>query len=217
MSIGDVLVISDGNGIDYNCTISNTDENIVTATILHKQVSNVESKINIILYQAIPKGDKLDFIVQKAVELGVYSIIPFDTKRCVSRPDEKSKVKKTERLNKIALEAAKQCGRSFIPTVTPFMSFLEALEHAKSNDINLMFYENGGIRINDALKSFTGTSIGIFIGSEGGFESDEVEQIASINSLGNTTSVCTLGKLILRCETAGLASISIIKNILGDI
>lgn len=214
MSVGDNLTISDGNCVDYHCKIEDISNDIVLSSIINKEISQVESDVKITLYQAIPKGDKLDFIVQKAVELGVATIVPFDTKRCVSRPDEKSKVKKTARLNKICLEAAKQCGRSKIPVVENFLSFDQAIDHAKQNSLNLFFYEYGGMRLNDALSSFQGLSIGIFIGSEGGFEPYEVDNMraADIN-----LHVCTLGKLILRCETAGITAVSIIKNILGDI
>ncbi len=212
LQLGDNITVSDGVSTIYNCCISKVTDGILYADILSNDNFPAENAIKLTLYQAIPKGDKLDFIVQKAVELGVDTIVPFDTKRCVSRPDRKGKLKKTVRLNKIAQEACKQSIRTTKATVHDFLSFSEALDHAKDNDLNIIFYEKGGIRICEALKDKTYRSIGIFVGSEGGFEDFEVLALSEMGAL-----TCTLGRLILRCETAPITAISIIQSILGRI
>lgn len=215
--VGDVLTIcnTDQNaqtcGFDYTCHISAFDAQTVTLAVDSCAKSDAEPTVSITLYQAVPKNDKLDSIVQKSVELGVTAIVPVLTKRCISRPDAKSQVKKRERLQKIASEAAKQCGRNLLPEVRDFCSFKEALSDCQNADCKIICYEGGGIRLCDAYRD-SHTSIALFVGSEGGFEEQEVRQAEQAGVVS-----CTLGKLILRCETAPITAISVLRSLTGDI
>ena len=144
------------------------------------------------------------------MELGVSSVVPVISARCISRPDEKSSVKKLQRWNKIALQAAQQSRRGIIPEVMPVITFSEAAENLCESDCNIIFYECGGERVGNIItRSFD--RINIFIGSEGGFEKSEVEKI---KAKGGTAA--TLGKRVLRAETAPLAALSIIMYITGN-
>ncbi len=173
-----------------------------------------ELPIEIFLYQGFPKGDKMEFIVQKAVELGVHEIIPVSTKRTIVKLDSKKEAKKIERYNSIALSAAKQANRGKIPVVRNVMSFSEAITDLQKKDIGLIPYElaegmNETRAIIDSVKGRT--SIGIFIGPEGGFDSSEIEKAREAGVLP-----ITLGKRILRTETAGIAVLSILMYVLEN-
>ena len=198
-------------GWDYHCIISSFDSQSVTLDVVSFEKSQTESSVSITLYQAVPKNDKFDIIVQKAVELGVNTVVPVFTRRCISRPDIKSQIKKRDRLQKIASEAAKQCGRSVLPVVKDFMTYEEALQDCQSRDCKIICYEGGGIRLNKAYEP-SHHSIALFIGSEGGFEEEEIQKAAD-----SGVKSCTLGKLILRCETAPLTAVSILRYLTGDI
>ncbi len=206
MKIGEQIELCDGNGFDYIGKISSLSD-CVEVSITSKQENESEPSCKVTLFQALPKGDKFELIVQKAVELGVHKIVPMLTDRCVSRPDQKSFAKKLERYNKIALEAAKQSGRGVIPIVEDMVSFDKAIEMASNCRTALFFYEKGGKSLSENLKS-DAKSVAIFIGSEGGFEEAEVEKAENGGIL--TTS---LGKRILRCETAPLCALSAIMYI----
>ena len=155
----------------------------------------------------MPKLDKLEMIIQKSVELGASKIVPVLTRRCISRPTEKDFRKKLERLNKIALEAAKQSGRGIIPEVAPIMSFKNALSEMTKDDCAVMLYEEGGIRFSE-LETENKKSFSMLIGSEGGFDPEEAE---AAKNAGITP--IWLGDRILRCETAPLTAISILMYI----
>ena len=210
MKIGEQIELCDQNGFDYIGNISQISD-CVEVSIVSKQENESEPDCEVTLFQALPKGDKFELIVQKAVELGVHKIVPMLTDRCVSRPDQKSFAKKLERYNKIALEAAKQSGRGVIPVVEDMVSFDKAIEMASSCQTALFFYEKGGKSLSENLKSDV-KSVAIFIGSEGGFEEAEVEKAEKNGIL--TTS---LGKRILRCETAPLCALSAIMYITGNL
>ncbi len=215
--VGDAITVcntdeaSSTYGFDYHCKITAFDAQTVTLTVEHFEKSDAEADVQIILYQAVPKNDKFDTIVQKAVELGVSAIVPVFTKRCISRPDAKGQAKKRERMQKIAVEAAKQCGRSILPKVEDFISFTDALKDAQKCDCRIVCYEGGGIRLDQALSADT-RSIALFVGSEGGFEPEEIAKAAEYG-----VQSCTLGKLILRCETAPIAAISVLRFLIGAI
>lgn len=146
----------------------------------------------------------MEWIIQKAVELGISEVVPVLTERCISRPDEKSMEKKLLRWQKIAVEAAKQCGRSRIPTVCPLMSFSQAVQALGSMEKGLFLYEKGGLPLKKALCA-PAAQIGIFVGAEGGFSSEEAHLAQEVGA------TCTsLGNRILRCETAPLAALSAI-------
>ena len=143
MKPGEPLTVCCG-GIDYNCEISEITSDTVYLSLKEKVVCSAEPNIEVTLFQAVPKMDKLEYIIQKSVELGVSRIVPMLTRRCVSRPDERDFAKKLARLNKIAAEAAKQSGRGIIPQVTPIVSYKKALEMMKELDRNVLLYEEEG-------------------------------------------------------------------------
>lgn len=209
MKLNEQLLISDGKGNDYMCVIKEyTMDNKVIAAITDEQFQGTELPSKIYLFQGLPKSDKMELIIQKAVELGAYKIIPVSTKRAVVKLDKKKESTKLARWNAIAQSAAKQSRRSIIPEVNNVMSFKEAIDYAKTLDINLIPYENYkdmSYTKETISKIDAGKSIGIFIGPEGGFDEGEVEmaEIAGIKKI-------SLGKRILRTETAGLMIISVL-------
>lgn len=211
MKIGDELIVSSSHKMDYQCVISSLDGENVELEIISNKQNETEPTVEVVLYQALPKSDKMDLIMQKAVELGVTKIVPILTKRCVSRPDEKSMKKKIVRYQKIVKEAAKQCGRGIIPVVDEMKTFEQVIQNPDNLEKMIIFYEGGGERINDIV-SQNQKSVGIIIGSEGGFDLEEVEK-----AVDNGILKATLGKLILRCETAPLTAISILMNITKNI
>lgn len=209
MKQGEELLISDGNGKDYVCRIAcynGTEE--VAADILKTMFEGTELSSKIYLFQGLPKSDKMELIIQKAVELGVYEIIPVATKRAVVKLDKKKEESKLKRWNEISKSAAKQSRRSMIPLVHSVMSFKEAINYAKTLDINLIPYENykdmsETKHVIDKIER--GTGIGIFIGPEGGFDEEEVNL-----AMENNLERISLGRRILRTETAGLMIISVL-------
>lgn len=204
MKPGEQLTLCCG-GIDYDCEISSITGDCVYLDLIEKHPCMAEPDINVTLFQAVPKLDKLEFIIQKSVELGVSRIVPVLTRRCISRPDSRDFEKKLKRLTKIAEEAAKQSGRGIIPEVTPIVSYKQALEMMGSLDKTIMFYEaEGGKPFGEV--DFSGSkNIGLVIGSEGGFDADEVRMAVDAG-----TERVWLGKRILRCETAPITGLSIL-------
>lgn len=208
MKAGEKVEISDGQGIEYLCEVDRYEEEYVFLRIISAGRAEAELPSRIFLFQGLPKGDKMELIIQKAVELGVYQIIPTSTKRAVVKLDAKKAGKKTERWNAIALSAAKQSGRSRIPQVMPVLSFREALERARELDMVMIPYEQaeGMEKTKEIISAVRpGQDVGIFIGPEGGFEENEVEK-----AIQSGAHSITLGKRILRTETAGLAILSIL-------
>ena len=197
---GEEVTVVTPSGGQCDCRVI---ENNLLKVVGRKKCEN-EPDVFVTLYQALPKGDKMDYIVQKCVELGVGKIVPMISARCVSRPDEKSLQKKRARWQKIALQAAMQSRRGIIPQVAECVSFAQAAELTRANEQTVFFYEMGGDSVKDIIKGKPGT-IGIFIGSEGGFEPSEVETV-----LKKGGRAATLGKRILRAETAPLAAMAII-------
>lgn len=209
MRIGDELIICSG-GVEFQTIIQSISDSQVICSIKSSCPSAAEPNIKLTLFQAMPKSDKLDLIIQKAVELGAIRICPVITSRCVSRPDKKSFDKKLLRYRKIALEAAKQSGRGIIPVVSDIIDINECIEAMSKMDLPLICYEKGGKNLQDVgLKS--NSTVGLFIGSEGGFEQAEVDRCTDrgIIPIG-------LGNRILRCETAPISAISIIMNLTGN-
>ncbi len=204
MKPGELLTVCCG-GIDYNCEISEITSDTVYLSLKEKVVCAAEPNIEVTLFQAVPKMDKLEYIIQKSVELGVSRIVPMLTRRCVSRPDERDFAKKLARLNKIAAEAAKQSGRGIIPQVTPIVSYKKALEMMKELDRNVLLYEEeGGVSFGEV--DLTGAkTVGLVIGSEGGFDREEAEACTAVGA-----AQVWLGKRILRCETAPITALSIL-------
>lgn len=193
------------NGTDYNCVIGSITPDTVYLDLVSKNICSAEPDINVTLFQAVPKLDKLEYIIQKSVELGVSRIVPVLTRRCVSRPDEKDFSKKLSRLQKIAEQAAKQSGRGIIPQVTPIVSYKKSLEMMRELDRTVILYEEeGGHPFGEV--DFDGVkTVGLVIGSEGGFDSEEVKSAVEAGAVR-----VWLGKRILRCETAPITAMSIL-------
>ena len=208
MKQGEEVWISDGGKKEYRCAIEAFSADEVLLHIIYAQEPDYELSSRIYLFQGLPKADKMELIIQKAVELGAYEIIPVETKRCVVKLDGKKAVKKVDRWQQIAESAAKQSKRMLIPNVHQVLSFKEALKYAESMDIRLIPYElaKGMQETKEILAAIEqGQSIGIFIGPEGGFEEKEVEA-----AISEGAKPITLGKRILRTETAGLAILSVL-------
>ena len=208
MKPGEDVRVNDGRGKTYLCCISSYEEQTAVLDILKELDSDTELPSRIILFQGLPKGDKMEWIVQKAVELGAYSIVPFAAKRSVVKLDEKKAAKKRARWQLIAKGAAEQSGRGIIPEVSTVRTFAEALGMAGELDVVLIPYEleegmKETVRILEEIAP--GQSVGIFIGPEGGFEEEEVERAKAAGA-----HAVTLGKRILRTETAGLTALSIL-------
>lgn len=206
---GDWLVACDAEGTDYICRIQEMSGTEVVLSIEKTQESGTELDTRVTLFQGIPKKEKMEFIIQKAVELGVYEIVPVMMKRCVVKLSEEKKIqKKQERWQAIAEAAAKQCDRGIIPVVHAPVTMETAFDMAGSLEYNMIPYElQDGIEasrsiVEDACRK---SSVGIFIGPEGGLEQEEVERAMQIGA-----KPMTLGKRILRTETAGMALLSIL-------
>lgn len=205
MKTGEELTLTH-SGIDYLCTIESINPESVILSVKNSEPCAAEPSVELTLFQAMPKLDKLETIVQKAVELGACRIVPVMTRRCISRPKDAEFEKKRVRLAKIALEAAKQSGRGIVPEIAPMMSLKNAIEEMKKSDIALMCYENGGKHFSEIGLPKSG-SISLLIGSEGGFDFQEAD-----NAIQNGVVPIWLGSRILRCETAPIAAISVIMH-----
>lgn len=212
MEIGDKLTICDGQSNDYLCRICETGKNCLKAKIEETTKSESEPKTKITLYQGLPKSDKMELIIQKCVEIGVCRIVPVITERAVVKIEKGAKEdKKTERWQKIAESAAKQSGRGIIPAVERPMKFKDAIEEAVKNGEAIIPYENEKDRgLKEFVKNSKAENIGIFIGPEGGFDTKEIEF-----SVENGVMSVTLGKRILRTETAGIVTSAIVLYELG--
>lgn len=209
MRIGEQLTVCDTKGTDFLCEITNITPNKIDFNIITRSETLSEPSIAVTLFQCLPKSDKMDSVVKQSVELGVTEITPVISSRCVSLPDAKSAAKKVERWQRIANEAAGQSGRGILPKVNEVITFKQMLEMLSSYDKALMFYENGGISV--ASTKVTNGSLAIIIGSEGGFSQEEANTAKQ-----NGATVCTLGKRILRTETAPLAALSAIMTLSGN-
>ena len=203
MRVGDMLTVCDGRERDYGCIIEEITKDSVTLTVCYEQASGTEPGVKVSLYQGVPKGDKFEDIIQKCVELGIHDITPVLTKRSVSRPEEKQAKRKRERYAKIALEAAQQSGRGIVPEIKDMISFKEAVACCKADKI-IVFYEGGGAPLKSIINKEIKT-VAVFIGPEGGFEKEEVEAVLEAGGIN-----ATLGKRILRTQTAPVAALSAI-------
>ncbi|HOM02458.1 MAG TPA: 16S rRNA (uracil(1498)-N(3))-methyltransferase [Acetivibrio sp.] len=211
---GDRITVCDGEGTDYLVEIMKFEDASVKTRIIESMENFTEPPVKITLFQGLPKSDKMDYIIQKAVELGIYEIVPVITERTVVKTDKKSGDKKCERWNRISMEAAKQCNRGIIPKVGFPISFKEALNAAKGSSFSLIPYEKEtGIKLKEVLsKKSSAEKVSVFIGPEGGFSQTEIETAISCG-----IQPVTLGPRILRTETAGIAVLSILMYELGDV
>ncbi len=200
MAVGDSVTLTAGEGEDYLCRLEKIRDEECLCKITDTEKSKSEPPVKITLYMAYPKGDKMETVTQKAVELGATRIVPFESERCIKRPSEDKAAKLTARLSRIAEEAAKQCGRSRLPTVSTPIKFLAMLEETKKHQLTLFCYEGEGAVSLRAVLEERGegvTDLGVIVGSEGGFSPREAEQI-----IGAGCECVNLGPRILRCETA---------------
>ncbi len=207
MKAGEKIRISNQQGRDYYCEISEVTDTFVQADILNEDAASTELPSKIYLFQGIPKGDRMETVIEKAVELGVYEIIPVAMKYCVVKLDAKKEAAKVARWQKQAEAAAKQSKRSIIPKIHPVMSYKEAVEYAMQCDVRLVPYENerGMQGTREAFSTIkAGTSVSVMIGPEGGFAEDEIAQVK------DSMQVISLGKRILRTDTAGIAVMSML-------
>ena len=198
MAVGDEVTVCDMQGRTHTCRLTKIRDEECELDIISSEAKNTEPPTRITLFMGYPKGDKLETVVQKAVELGCAKIVPFESSRCVKRPKADRQQKQTERLCRIAEEAAKQCGRAILPEVCEPVSFSLALELAKESELSLFCYEGDGAKsLKAALPESTPNSISVFVGCEGGFSEDEANEAVSCG-----LTLVNLGPRILRCETA---------------
>lgn len=203
-----VMLCTGQDSRDYRCEITEIAEAYVRAEILEVEENGAELPSRLYLFQGLPKSDKMELIIQKAVELGVSRIVPVSTKRCVVKLDAKKADARRKRWQAIAESAAKQSGRSVIPEVAPLITYEKALQEAAKLDVRLIPYEHArGMEETKKIlgKIERGQSVGIFIGPEGGFEEAEVDA-----AMGQGVHPITLGRRILRTETAGLCILSVL-------
>ncbi|MDD3252485.1 MAG: 16S rRNA (uracil(1498)-N(3))-methyltransferase [Lachnospiraceae bacterium] len=208
MKQGEIVGIRDGISRNYVCELETLEAEEIRARILSEEEDSSELPARLYLFQGLPKSDKMELIIQKAVELGVYQIIPVATRRAVVKLDQKKEEAKVKRWNAIAESAAKQSGRMLIPEVTGVMRFSEACRYAAGFSMNLIPYELAeGMAETKAILNQVqpGMQIGIFIGPEGGFDVEEVEE-----AIAADIHPITLGRRILRTETAGMTVLSIL-------
>ena len=203
MREGDEFLVSCG-GVSHLCKLEKLGDGELSALIIEENYQNTDLPIKIVLFQGLPKSDKMELIIQKAVELGVHSIVPTEMARCVVKLDDKKKKSKKERWQAIAESAAKQSKRSEIPEVCGVLSYDEALKKAAELDLLLVPFEskNGMRDTKEALSQIrSGMSVGIIIGAEGGFDDTEIKKAESAGG-----RIISLGKRILRTETAAITA-----------
>ena len=213
MREGETILVSDGNDNEYICEITALDEE-VTAKIVDMNIESRELPIKVTLFQALPKSDKMETVIQKMIELGAVEIVPVKTSRCIVKLDDKKAAKKVSRWNEIAKSAAKQSKRGIIPEVSDVMTYEEALNKAKEMDTILFPYE-GAEDIDHTREIFgkidSGSQVAIFIGPEGGFS---IEEVAKAKEAG--AKEITLGNRILRTETAGMMIMSVLMYLFEE-
>lgn len=220
MKPGERVLLSDGKGTNCLCELTEIDPDAVRAKILPEEVADTELPVEVTLYQGLPKGDKMEFIIQKCVELGVTRIVPVEMSRCVVKLEPKKEEAKRRRWYGISESAAKQSKRMIVPEIAGVMKYQAAVEEAKASDLILLPYEDseslegaGGMALTRKLiENLTpGQRCAVFIGPEGGFSDGEV---ALAKDAGART--VTLGRRILRTETAGLFVLSAIGLLLEE-
>ena len=215
MKAGEEVTVCGGQGVEFRCRIVSVCPEEVLLRVEETLPVQSEPSVRVTLWQGLPKGDKLEWIIEKSIELGVTEIVPVLMQRSVSRPDIKSAAKKHERYQKLALSAAKQCGRGIVPEVRPMTSFREMCGALSRCDAVLFFYELGGQPLSDILHSPAAKEwrdIAVVIGPEGGFDPAEAQALQAAGAF-----TATLGKRVLRTETAPLAALSVIMYATGNL
>jgi 16S rRNA (uracil1498-N3)-methyltransferase len=209
---GDEIVVFNGSGKEYGGTIVEEGPSSVVITIQNIFSSKTESQLEITLAQSLLKGDKMDYLIQKAAELGVKEIIPFFSSRSVPLLEKSRRLNRYHRWERIAVEASKQCGRGVVLKIEPLQDYSEILRTASPDSLRLILWEREGVRLKEALeRSKEKTKIFFIIGPEGGLSEEEVDQAKR-----NGFTPVTLGRRILRSETASLCLVSILQYEWGD-
>lgn len=213
MRPGETLTLCDGQGTDYFCEIAGFEGEDVCLRVLYRTPTACEPSLSVTLYQGLPKGDKLELILQKAVELGAAAVIPFVAARSVARPEEGERAeKKRRRWQRIADEAAGQCGRGILPAVEGPLPWTQALARLREEDgPTIVFYEGGGRPLRELVSPGL-KRLSIVVGPEGGFERAEIDALEQLGA-----KVATLGPRILRCETAPLAALAVTMAYSGNL
>ncbi len=209
MQVGETVTLCDAHGIDYQCEITTITDGEVRVAVRERTPSATEPHTSVTLYQGLPKSEKMEWIIQKCVEIGITRIVPVAMSRCVVKLDSKDAAKKQARWQKIAAGAAEQSGRGIIPEVSLPISFADMLRETKEAN-TITFFEGGGEALT-ALVDDTTRHVSIVIGPEGGFALQEIEQLQQ-----NGARIATLGKRILRCETAPIVALSVIMQLTGN-
>ncbi|MEW6182884.1 MAG: 16S rRNA (uracil(1498)-N(3))-methyltransferase [Bacillota bacterium] len=221
LGTGDAVTVLDGQGREFSAVIKTVSKEAVLLALVREITPDTETGVKVTLFQAVPKGDKMDLVVQKTTELGAFRIVPVITERVVVRPDETQAARRRDRWQRIARDASRQCGRSVVPAVESFLSFQAALElHHDASltgimpwegeaDLSLRGFLTGVLNVPPAERR---GGISIFIGPEGGFSLAEVE---AARMLGVVT--VSLGKRILRTETAGMVTLALVLHAFGEL
>ena len=213
LKVGDNLSVFDGSGREYEGTIVEEDPSAVMVMVQNILSSKTESHLEITLAQSMVKGEKMDYLIQKATELGVKEIIPFFSYRSVPLLDKSKRLKRYHRWERIAVEASKQCGRGVVPKIEPLKDYSEMLQTAPLDSFRLILWERGGESLKEVLKeSKEKKKVFFIVGPEGGMSDEEVEHAKRAGFIP-----VTLGRRILRSETASLCLLSILQYERGDI
>ena len=211
MKVGEELTLCTPDGKRHSCEIADISRGEVKVRVMSSTVCEQEPDVKVSLYVALMKGDKIDDVVQKAVELGAYEITPFLSARCISRPDEKSLSKKLARWQKIADNAASQSRRGVIPRVNPCIRLRDIPDAVRDTDKSVVFYECGGRKLREIIPEKL-NSVALITGAEGGFEQEEIDLLCD-----KGTEAATLGKRILRAQTAPIAALCAVMLLTGNL
>src|SRR4030043_454309 len=212
LKAGDEIIVFDGSGKEYEGTIVEERPFSVVIRIQNIFSSKRESHLEITLAQSLLKGEKMDYLIQKATELGVKEIVPFFSSRSVPLLEKSGRLKRHHRWERIAIEASKQCGRGVVPKIEPLQGYSEMLQSVSPDSLRLILWEREGTNLKEVLgKSIGKKEVFFIIGPEGGFSQEEIEEANKAEFLR-----VTLGRRILRAETASLCFLSILQYDWGD-
>jgi 16S rRNA (uracil1498-N3)-methyltransferase len=213
LKAGDEIIFFDGLGKEYGGTIVEEGPSSVVVRVQNIFSSRRESDLEVILAQSLLKGEKMDYLIQKATELGIKEIIPFFSSRSVPLLEKSGKLKRHHRWEKIAIEASKQCGRGVVPKIELLQDYSEMLQSPSPNSLRLILWEREGVNLKEVMRKITEKrDVFFIIGPEGGFSQEEIEKSKKVGFLP-----VTLGRRILRAETASLCLLSILQYEKGDI
>ena len=212
MSPGEEIIVCDDNSKKHTCSLLSVSKDYVTAKILFTEHFSNQPTASVTVYAGLSKGDRFDYLIQKCVECGVTSIVPFISERCIARPDASEYEKKRVRYQRIADEAVNQSKRSNLVDILPIISFKEAVKRASAHSTSLFLYENENKKsLSEVLRASDGLDYSVFTGPEGGFSDSEVD-----HALSSGMNIVSIGPRILRCETAPVAALCAIMYHTGN-